>query len=221
MALASQLHNALRTPLHTLDADGLFEGLVGVEGIAARIALIAHRDDRYGELPYVRHLKHVHLLLHEYSLPLEPKIGAAALLHDVVEDTPVDLALLSDLVPRTVVDIVDRLTDPPAVTREEAKRSSLERISGSDAACRVKWADRLANLEASFELVGVPTRRLVRQTRDIARGRRYLKMYLSEWDAFRVALGPVGPEELWDELVNMHERAAHLLDATEGTNAPA
>ena len=61
---------------------------------AEAFAVAAHGDQRYAGGPYRDHLAAVVRVLREYGY--DGPYEAAGWLHDVVEDTPVELALVSD-----------------------------------------------------------------------------------------------------------------------------
>ncbi len=56
---------------------------------AATLARLAHAGQRYNGSPYTDHLEAVAGTLREHGVD-DPELIAAAWLHDVVEDTPVD-----------------------------------------------------------------------------------------------------------------------------------
>ena len=115
---------------------------------ARELALEAHGDQRYGSRPYHVHLDAVAELVREHG----EEAQVVAYLHDVVEDTPVELGAIAEEFGQRVADCVAILTDPPGGSREERKRttySRMARVSGDlELALIVKAADRLANLRA-------------------------------------------------------------------------
>jgi (p)ppGpp synthase/HD superfamily hydrolase len=84
---------------------------------------------------------------------------AAALLHDVLEDTPVEEATLERAFPERVVGIVRALTEPPvegprSETWERRKEGKIAALATADAeALAVCAADRLHNVRSLIEAV--------------------------------------------------------------------
>ena len=108
-------------------------------GHAVAIAAAAHRGqfDKAGE-PYITHPLR---LMMRASTPAE---RMAAVLHDVVEDSPWTLAGLADEgFPAEVVDALDRLTRRQGETYEEF----IDRVLESQIATRVKLLDVEDNLD--------------------------------------------------------------------------
>jgi guanosine-3',5'-bis(diphosphate) 3'-pyrophosphohydrolase len=128
---------------------------------AWRIAAVAHADQRRKatDIPYLVHPAAVALILQRSGFGEEP-ILAAAVLHDVVEDTDWSLDRLRDQFPEDVLHIVEVLTerkhDKSGVKRPwgERKAEQLRRISESSIECRAVWlADKRHNLETiAFDL---------------------------------------------------------------------
>lgn len=106
---------------------------------------------RKGGLPYYTHPIAVRDILKEYKV-LDENILAAAILHDVLEDTlykEEDILAVSNL---SVLSIVKELTriDPPTATWEEKSKSLNEKAkSFSREATYVKLADRIHNLQTA------------------------------------------------------------------------
>lgn len=127
---------------------------------ARAFALEAHGEQRYGSLPYHVHLDAVAELVRDHG----EEAQAVAYLHDVVEDTPVQIDAIAEAFGSRIADCVATLTDEPGGSREERKRNAyarLARASGDlELALIVKAADRLANMRACVadgndELLGV------------------------------------------------------------------
>jgi guanosine-3',5'-bis(diphosphate) 3'-pyrophosphohydrolase len=128
---------------------------------AWRIAALAHANQRRKatDIPYLVHPAAVALILQRSGFG-EETILAAAILHDVVEDTDWSLDRLKDQFPEDVLRIVDVLTerkhDKSGAKRPWADRKSeqLDRISKSSVECRAVWlADKRHNLETiAFDL---------------------------------------------------------------------
>jgi (p)ppGpp synthase/HD superfamily hydrolase len=115
---------------------------------ARRFAIEAHKDTRYGDLPYEFHLQAVVDVMGECT----PEAIAAAWLHDVVEDTHVSLNDIRNNYGGKVARLVDCVTDAPGNNRREKKVGMYAKLSsGPPLARRLKMADRIANMTASME----------------------------------------------------------------------
>ena len=114
---------------------------------AHRFAAAAHRGQRrlHGT-PYIEHPVAVAWLAHEHFGVADGEVLAAALLHDVLEDT--DVTDLNAFPPRTV-HLVCLLTDPPPFEhpRRDERRAAL--WADPDATV-LKACDRLSNLADSL-----------------------------------------------------------------------
>jgi (p)ppGpp synthase/HD superfamily hydrolase len=115
---------------------------------AYRFARDAHAGQRRRHgTPYIEHPVAVAWLAHERFSVRDGEVLAAALLHDVLEDT--DATDLSAFPPRTVR-LVRLLTDPdPPVSRRE-RREHLARLWADRDATLLKACDRLSNLADSL-----------------------------------------------------------------------
>lgn len=125
---------------------------------AQTLALDAHKQQKYGAHPYSRHLEAVVNCLERFgfhareagSNPLIEDIICAGWLHDVVEDTQISQSEVESRFGFNVRDIVARVTDEQAPTREERKALTYPKIRGHFGATVVKLADRIANVRASL-----------------------------------------------------------------------
>lgn len=119
---------------------------------AARVAADAHRDQtRKGTsgAPYIGHPIAVARMVAETTE--DPEILAAALLHDVVEDSGATIADIRSTFGNRVAGIVEELTDPPETAdwpRPARKARQAEHMKTASREARlVKIADQTANLE--------------------------------------------------------------------------
>ncbi|WP_174297358.1 HD domain-containing protein [Sphingomonas bacterium] len=146
---------------------------------AEDFAVTAHGDQRYGERPYRDHLAAVVQVLRDfgYAGPYE----AARWLHDVVEDTPVELATIAERFGPDVASMVDAVTGLGA-TRAERNVRIYVGIARDPRAAVVKLADRIANVEAA------PI------------GSDHGARYAREADAFDSAVRPHVPAPMWSRL---------------------
>lgn len=152
---------------------------------ARAFAVEAHGSQRYGEHPYAVHLDAVAALAEPYGQAAR----VVAYLHDVVEDTPVELQEIEERFGELVARCVAILTDEPGQSRTERKRKTYAKMASvSDElhlALMVKAADRLANMRACVE--------------DDRADK--ITMYRDEHDAFRrAAFRPGLCDDLWREM---------------------
>lgn len=120
---------------------------------AYRIAERAHRGQRRDEgSPFIEHPLRVALIVAEELGRPEADLICAALLHDVVEDTPVTLAEVQETCGDSVAHWVELLTKEMVADPEEkrlATRLYLRRIAeDSPEVLLLKLADRLDNLRS-------------------------------------------------------------------------
>ena len=160
---------------------------------AEALAEQAHGDQRYGDEPYIVHLRAVAAVLERFGVtPATPDGEAllcAAWLHDTLEDTKLQASQIA-AINRLSLDLVQRVTDEPGTNRAEKKALTYPKIAAHPLAVALKLADRIANLEACLE-------------NPSERTRRKLEMYRGEQPGFRAALHPtegVWLEELWTHL---------------------
>ncbi|HYE59456.1 MAG TPA: HD domain-containing protein, partial [Rhodothermales bacterium] len=119
---------------------------------AFRVAVWAHRDmTRASGEPYVTHPLEVARIYAE-EMAMDDVSVAAALLHDVIEDTDVTLAFLRDTFGDTLAHLVDGLTKIGSVApaREGGQAENVRKLMLSMAqdirVILVKFADRLHNM---------------------------------------------------------------------------
>lgn len=109
---------------------------------ASRWAELQHADQFYGDRPYIEHCREVAGLLRNLQdTPWETV--AAALMHDIVEDTETTLSDIETFFGKEVADIVGFVTKDESLSYEE----NIARIanSGNLGAIKVKLADNEAN----------------------------------------------------------------------------
>lgn len=106
---------------------------------AMQFAMIAHGDQKYGNMPYFTHFLAV---AEEVDEPSTNEL-IAALLHDVVEDTPKTINDIEDNFGGPVADIVELLTKQDG----EKYMNAINRIIASEniSALKVKIADNTIN----------------------------------------------------------------------------
>ena len=120
--------------LYPVTNDALAEIVATVSFIS-----IAHRDQKYGNMPYMFHPMEVARTINRASV----NEYLAGLLHDVIEDTGFDEAALRERYDDAVVDMVVLLTKDESLDY----RGNIQRIidSGNVGAMKVKLADNLVN----------------------------------------------------------------------------
>ncbi|RYG87657.1 MAG: bifunctional (p)ppGpp synthetase/guanosine-3',5'-bis(diphosphate) 3'-pyrophosphohydrolase [Alphaproteobacteria bacterium] len=156
-------------------------------GAARDFAIQAHGDQLYGDLPYVEHLDAVAAIVRDWGMGAEAI--DAAYLHDVIEDTEVDLFDVNEAFGTTVEGIVFACTIEPLKSREEAMAAIYAKCAKNGRGAVVKLADRIANLEHS------------------APGDRHTKRYLAEHKAFAAGIKPHVPAHFWNRYVTAVSRA--------------
>ncbi|MGA8481094.1 MAG: HD domain-containing protein [Chthoniobacterales bacterium] len=128
---------------------------------AKELMMKAHRGQirKYTGEPYAVHCKEVHDLVKRYGedYARDPEVLSAALLHDVVEDTSVELGQISNKFGKRVARIVDELTSKyprsTGLSRQERKIREAERLASvSPEAMAVKLADIAANVKGLAKL---------------------------------------------------------------------
>lgn len=116
---------------------------------AARMAAIAHKDQvrKEGGTPYIVHPFMIALKLAKSGFA--ESVIAAALVHDVPEDTDVTLEELRNELGDEVADIVASVSNDDSLSWEEKKLKYVETVrEGSEGARAVATADKIHNAES-------------------------------------------------------------------------
>ncbi|MGH7175685.1 MAG: HD domain-containing protein [Minisyncoccia bacterium] len=116
---------------------------------AARIAAVAHKDQRRKEadVPYIEHPIEVALILAKAGF--SDVIIAAGLTHDVLEDTSYPEAKMRAELGSEVMAIVDAVTNDDELSWEEKKKKYVEMVrAGPEGAKAVALADKIANAKS-------------------------------------------------------------------------
>lgn len=116
-------------------------------------AVMHHGQKRKGaaDLPYVSHVIDVARRLAAVR-PDDETLILAGLLHDVVEDTDGSRGEIAERFGEEVAALVMEVTDDPSLPKAERKRlQEVEAGSKSEAAKRLKLADKASNLTALAE----------------------------------------------------------------------
>lgn len=115
---------------------------------AIRIAAVAHKGQtrKGGDIPYVVHpfMVAVKLLQHGFR----DEVIAAALTHDVLEDTDFGEEKLREELGKQVLTIVKTVSEDKSLPWEERKEKYIEAVkNGSEEAKAVSIADKISNTE--------------------------------------------------------------------------
>jgi (p)ppGpp synthase/HD superfamily hydrolase len=129
----------------------------GAVSVARRAHAGQFRQTGCDEIPFIDHSLAVGGLLAEHSYPDE--VVAAGLLHDVAEHAEVEPASLHERFGDEVADLVEALTEDPAIADyEERKGEHRARVGAAGpAAMAIFAADKTANvltLREAYEIVG-------------------------------------------------------------------
>jgi guanosine-3',5'-bis(diphosphate) 3'-pyrophosphohydrolase len=99
--------------------------------------------------PYVNHVIEVAELLARIGGVTDPATLQAAILHDIVEDTPVTFADVERAFGRDVRHIVEEVTDDKSLLKAERKQLQIDKAPHlSSAAKMIKIADKTSNVQA-------------------------------------------------------------------------
>ena len=164
-----------------------------------RFALTKHEyenNQRYGVLPYSYHLRKVRGVLKRFGFgPKDSifglKLGTAAWLHDVIEDTDATFEEISELFGKDIANIVigvTKMDKETGKTAEEMLRLTYARTKANKGSRILKLADRIANVEEGIL--------------DLFAGKKSkVQKYFSEFPIFKELLYvPGDSEEMWQHL---------------------
>jgi len=148
-------------------------------------AIAAHGNQKYGDKPYSYHLDKVTKILSSYG----EQAQVIGYLHDVIEDTEINLLSIQNEFGNFIAEAVYVLTDEPGETRKDRKEKTykkMKHVSGKyKLALIVKAADRLANIEACIDLNRFDK----------------LEMYKKEHEIFKSAVYRKGLcEDIWKKI---------------------
>jgi (p)ppGpp synthase/HD superfamily hydrolase len=105
-----------------------------------------HASQTYGDLPYIKHLESVFLILEGHGYHDDIPLLTAALLHDSLEDTETTEDDLRALFGDEVTGLVVLVTDRQGKNRKERHERTYPLIRGNARATALKLSDRLANV---------------------------------------------------------------------------
>lgn len=152
-------------------------------------AIQHHGDQKYGKYPYAYHLAMVETYLRDHGFN-ETHYAIAAWLHDIVEDTMVDLNTLYNYYGGPITSIVWACTGE-GNNRKEKAESIYKKIETYPEAAPVKCADRLANTYFSWKSGNL----------------NKMKMYVEEWPEFNKRIG---------SLMHEDQRSSWMIATLEG-----
>jgi (p)ppGpp synthase/HD superfamily hydrolase len=141
--------------------------------------------DKIDNIPYTYHLEQVVEILRPYG----QKAMIIGYLHDIVEDTDIEIEKIKKLFNLFIAECVYLVTDEMGQTRiirkEKTNLKLSQAINELELALIVKAADRLANMRESFK----------------TKNTKYFNRYIQEYPAFRKAVfrENLAPE-IWNEL---------------------
>lgn len=119
---------------------------------AMRFAADCHADHRRkgeSQEPYVNHVIEVAELVAEATKGEDINLVAAALLHDVLEDTDVTRAEMAEKFNTDIADLVHEVTNDEALTKAAQKTAQITSAPGkSDRAKILKLSDKTANFRS-------------------------------------------------------------------------
>lgn len=99
-------------------------------------------------IPYINHTIRVAYTLQETGKINDPVVLAAAILHDVLEDTDASENELRDLFGEEVCTIVKEVTDDMSLTYDDRKRFQIKKAPTlSKKAKLIKIADKISNIQ--------------------------------------------------------------------------
>jgi len=190
--------------------------LQGAAGVAVRAH---HGQTRASGEPYVSHSLAVAQIAHELGLDAEAL--AAALLHDVVEDTEVTLEYINREFGPAVARLVEGVTKMDMIheftgvagDREAARTESLRKMLLAMVedvrVVLVKLADRLHNMRTLKALPEDKQRRIARETLDIfAPLANRLGVWQLKWELEDLSLRYLNPAEYHDIARRLAEKRA-------------
>lgn len=171
-------------------------------GKAKELAEEYHKDQLYGEHPYITHIETtvnslaMELILTRYINDTDKICFVVAYLHDILEDTCISKDTILEIFGEDVLRAIELVTDEPGHNRKTRKtltNSKLSKLSVDNrvekAALMVKAADRNANLRTSCKAFMEGS------------NKGLLSMYYKEHEEFKKAVYRKGLlEGLWSQM---------------------
>jgi len=178
---------------------------------AKRIAGKYHRNQKYGNHPYTKHLNDVEQVLRRFGydpdtddwkkrndedyMTLSWDLVTAAWLHDIVEDTPVTSSQISRKFNHRVAGLVHAVTNPSGGNRKWRASKVYPKIKSTPHALTLKLADRIANVENCVKT-----------------GSGLINMYKKEWKGFQEKYRNYADPSLPEHKPGEHEEMWKTLD---------
>lgn len=155
---------------------------------ALNFAIKAHKDQKYGSLPYAQHLLSASMVLTRFGICLADPVDGiyqhmGALLHDSMEDAGVKYREIVTEFGERVADMVYCVTDEIGRNRKERHDKTYPKIRQNKDAIVVKLADRITNAEFSA-----------------SERSRQMDMYRTEYKGFREALYNGEHDDMWNHI---------------------
>lgn len=117
---------------------------------ALELAMTYHKEQKYGDYPYMYHLTDVVNKLGEIhghsNLELLEQLSTVAWLHDILEDTDCEYETIGHVVGWRLADAVLALTK----RKGEVYEDYIKKVKADPIALQVKIADTFCNLNASL-----------------------------------------------------------------------
>lgn len=126
--------------------------------IALRTASIAHKFQlrKDNQTPFINHPIQVAELISDVGGIKNEDILSAAILHDIIEDTPTSYNEVKQIFGAKIADIVKECSDDKSLPKAERKRLQIINVSKKSYEAKiVKLADKIANM--TDILVNTPT----------------------------------------------------------------
>lgn len=171
--------------------------------MAKEFALSAHGKQKHGCLDISEHLENVARLtsMHfgdtnrKYEQNQDAAVSAAWM-HDVLEDTDVQIPTLDKMFSEDIVNLVIALTDHRGRNRRDRHLRTYWHIRDCPVATLIKLCDRFHN-----------------QQRSLAYGERWIMMYAQEFERFSFAFWrPREYEHLWASLFKQQKEMQKFLE---------
>jgi (p)ppGpp synthase/HD superfamily hydrolase len=153
-------------------------------GLLKRALVLAprmHAGQTWGDgAPYSAHLDAVVRILTEYGADGTQLVAGE--LHDIVEDTPLDLDGVRAMFGEPVARLVGLLTEPPGKNRADRHAEAYPRIRQDPRAVMIKLADRIANVERGRQTGGPSLRMYQEENAEFERALRRLGEFDAMWE---------------------------------------
>ena len=114
---------------------------------------ISQRRKGCDQVPYINHLIKVAEVLYKIGNETDFELLSAAVLHDVLEDTPTTETELREIFGERITNLVLEVTDDMSLTYEDRKRHQIKKaLTISNDAKKIKIADKISNIQDVLSL---------------------------------------------------------------------